>query len=650
MAAMRFPFLYSLVTRNRRATIFAVHSLLFLLALFGSFLLRFDFRLTAPDKLSWIVLHFLPAAPILLAIKLGVFGFFRLYDGWWRYAGFKDLLGVVKATYVSTLLFFMIVYLQYSLFQGLNQAPLISPGFPRSIYLMDFGLTIGLVGGMRLLARLWNEEMRPISREGVTRLLIVGAGNAGAGLLHEIYRMPAERYVVVGFVDDDPAKQNVRIMSIPVLGTTEELPGICKAERVEEIIIAIPTATRKQIQRVVNLCQGTALRFRAVPSISDLINGKVSVNQIKEVDINDLLGRDPVALDTEGIAAFLKGRSVLITGAGGSIGSEMCRQVAAFAPSRLILLEQAENVLFFVERELRDKFPGMPVVAYICDIADRARTDRIFQDEKPAVVFHAAAHKHVPLMEANPGEAIKNNVFGTKSVADASARAGVEKFVMISTDKAVNPTSVMGCSKRCAEIYIQNLGRHSSTQFVTVRFGNVLGSAGSVVPIFRAQIAAGGPVTVTDDKMVRYFMTIPEASQLVLQAGSMGRGGEIFVLDMGDPVKIIDLARTMITLSGFRPDEDIEIRVTGRRPGEKLFEELSILGEDMAQTPHPKILAWKNVPYDDQRIQEALQLLAGVTDARSPLDVVRALRQIVPEYTPESLAAKPAIQPRIEVA
>ena len=442
-----FPPLFTFLSRHRRAVIVGTHVVLFVMSLLLSLLLRFDFRLSysaGSAQYSWFRFYFLPALPILLAIKLGVFGFFHLYDGWWRYAGFKDLLGVLKASYISTLIFFLLVYSQYVLFGWMGQPPLISQGFPRSIYLMDFGMTIGLVGGIRLLARLWREEMRPVAREGVTRLIIIGAGNAGIGLLHEIHRMSVERYHVVGFVDDDPAKENARIMGISVLGTIEDLGELCKSEKVQELIIAVPSATRKQLQRVVEKCQGTALRFRAVPAISDLIGGRVTVSQIKEVDINDLLGRDPVTLDREGIGRFLRGRSVLITGAGGSIGSEMCRQVAAFEPARLILVEQAENNLFFAEREMRDQFPNVPVVAYICDIADRTRTDRLFQNERPNVVFHAAAHKHVPLMEANPGEAIKNNVFGTMSVADAAAKWGVEKFVMISTDKAVNPTSVMG--------------------------------------------------------------------------------------------------------------------------------------------------------------------------------------------------------------
>ncbi|MCG3178857.1 MAG: GDP-L-fucose synthase [Phycisphaerae bacterium] len=675
-----------LLSRHRRLVVFLVHGLLFVTAFAGAFLLRFDFRLTygggpgiwefddsigrikeaadqidrslnnpkevqaasrqlrqevstldranRADRRSWLRYFFLSALPILLAIKLSVFGAFRLYDGWWRYAGFKDLLAVFKASYVATLIFFMLVYVQWMAFGWLNLPPLISNGFPRSIYLLDLGLTIGLVGGARLIVRLWHEEMRPIASGGLTRLLIVGAGGAGTGMLHEIQRMPIERYRVVGFVDDDPAKQNARIMGIPVLGAVDEIGDICRSEKIEEILIAIPSATRRELQRIVDHCQGTSLRFRTVPAISDLIDGRVSVSQIKEVDINDLLGREPVNLDREGIGAFLHGRTVVITGAGGSIGSEMCRQVAEFGPGRLVLIEQAENNLFHIERELRAKYESLAISAYICDIADRRRTQQIFLDERPAVVFHAAAHKHVPLMEVNPGEAIKNNVFGTKSVADAAGEVGVEKFVMISTDKAVNPTSVMGCSKRVAEIYIQNLGRHYPTQYVTVRFGNVLGSAGSVVPIFKAQIAAGGPVTITDARMVRYFMTIPEASQLVLQAGTMGSGGEIFVLDMGEPVRIVDLARTMITLSGFRPDEDIEIREVGRRPGEKLFEELSIKGEGMSPTVHPKILAWKNVPYSDRQVEDALGLLKGVTDPESAGEVIDALRGIVPEYHP----------------
>jgi FlaA1/EpsC-like NDP-sugar epimerase len=353
---------------------------------------------------------------------------------------------------------------------------------------------------------------------------------------------------------------------------------------------------------------------------------------MREVEINDLLGREPAKLDTDAISSYIQNKVVVITGAGGSIGSEMCRQIPYFNPAKLVLIEQAENPLFFIERELRKLFPRLNIVAYICDITDRVRVEKIFEMEKPAAVFHAAAHKHVPLMELNPTEAVKNNIFGTRNCADAAAKVGCQKFVMISTDKAVNPTSVMGCSKRIAELYIQGLTSSTGTQFVTVRFGNVLGSNGSVVPIFKEQIAQGGPVTVTDPEMRRYFMTIPEAAQLVMQAAAIGKGGEIFLLDMGESVKIVDLARDLITLSGFTPGEDIEIVFTGIRPGEKLFEELSLDAENMTPTSHEKIAVWRRAPADRKIVLDGLEELSKLTQCDNPDTVKRALKKMVPEY------------------
>jgi FlaA1/EpsC-like NDP-sugar epimerase len=370
-----------------------------------------------------------------------------------------------------------------------------------------------------------------------------------------------------------------------------------------------------------------------VPVITDIASGKFRVSQIRDVDINDLLGREVVQLDLDSIETFVKGKTILVTGAGGSIGSEMCRQICQFSPKVLLLVEQAENPLFYIERELRARFPTVSIKPVVCDIADQNRVNEIFDNYKPDVVIHAAAHKHVPLMELNPGEAIKNNVVGTQTVANASDKYGVTNFVMISTDKAVNPTSVMGSSKRIAEMYIQDLSRTSKTQFVTVRFGNVLGSEGSVVPIFKKQIAEGGPVTVTHPEMKRYFMTIPEASQLVLQAATMGKGGEIFVLDMGEPVKIVDLAKELITLSGFRPGEDIEMVFTGLRPGEKLFEELRIEGEDMQRTRHPKIRIWKNIPLDRERLRAGINELVLTAKEQNHDQMAQKIKQLVPEYS-----------------
>jgi FlaA1/EpsC-like NDP-sugar epimerase len=398
----------------------------------------------------------------------------------------------------------------------------------------------------------------------------------------------------------------------------------------------MPSASPQQLRRVIHVCEGIKIKFQTVPSITDIASGKLRVSHIRPVEISDLLGkfgREEVQLDMDLIEAFARDKTILVTGAGGSIGSEMCRQLCNFNPKQLLLIEQAENPLFYIERELHKQFTEVNIKAIICNITDKVRVDEIFEEYKPQIVIHAAAHKHVPLMELNAGEAVKNNILGTQIVADAADNYGTSNFVMISTDKAVNPTGIMGSSKRIAEMYIQDLSRTSETHFVTVRFGNVLGSEGSVVPIFKKQIAEGGPVTITHPEMKRYFMTIPEASRLVLQAASMGKGGEIFVLDMGEPVKIVDLARQLITLSGFRPGEDIEMIFTGPRSGEKLFEELSIEGEDMQRTRHPKISIWKNIPMDRDRLRAGINELVTVAKTRTYSEIVREIKELVPEYS-----------------
>ncbi|HOK95609.1 MAG TPA: nucleoside-diphosphate sugar epimerase/dehydratase [Anaerohalosphaeraceae bacterium] len=500
------------------------------------------------------------------------------------------------------------------------------------VLVLDLFATVIVLSGLRMLVRLYHEEFFSEVKGPVRRFLIVGAGNAGEALLREMLRRKDVNYQVVGLIDDDPAKIGMSIHGITVLGNVDQLPEICRKNAIDEIAIAMPGATRKQMRRVIQVCQGTKLRFSTVPSLTDIASGKLQVSQMRTVDINDLLGREVVNLDLGQIETFLKDKIILVTGAGGSIGSEMCRQVCAFRPRQLLLVEQAENPLFFIDRELRQKFPEVHTEAIICDIVERARVFQIFDMYRPQIVIHAAAHKHVPLMETNPGEAIKNNVVGTCNIADAADAFGADNFVMISTDKAVNPTSIMGSSKRIAEMYIQDLNATSKTHFVTVRFGNVLGSNGSVIPIFNQQIAAGGPITVTHPEMRRYFMTIPEASQLVLQAAAMGQGGEIFVLDMGEPVKIVDLARELITLSGFRPGEDIEIEFTGLRPGEKLFEELSIEGEDMLPTKHPKIAVWKNIPKDRQSLRAGIEKLIAVAATQDRSKIVAVIKELVPNY------------------
>ena len=613
----------------RQTKIILAHVLFFAVSLFLAFTVESNMEVKDwfPDRyLKWLLLT--------LAVKLIVFGFFHQYKGWWRYASVSDLLSIIKASHLSTVIIVVGWYISSYIPATRNwMIELDILNVPVAVMLIDWGTTIVVICGVRLATRLYYEETQMISGGRLTRLLIIGAGNAGEVLLREIQRMSVLRYDVVGFIDDDRRKHGVRIHGVPVLASVEQIRTIARKHNIDEIVIAMPSASHKQLRQVIEHCQGTNLRFSTVPDLVAIASGKVRVSQMREVDINDLLGREPVTLDLDLISDFLMGKVVVITGAGGSIGSEMCRQVGHFKPKMLLLIEQAENELFFIERELRDKFPDVVIRASICDIGDKARVESLFGQYRPNVVIHAAAHKHVPLMELNPGEAVKNNVVGTRNVAAAADKFGVERFVMISTDKAVNPTSIMGSSKRFAEMSIQCLNSRSQTHYITVRFGNVLGSNGSVIPIFNKQIADGGPVTVTHPEMRRYFMTIPEASQLVLQAAVMGRGGEVFVLDMGEPVRILDLARNLITLSGFKPDEDIEITFSGIRPGEKLFEELAMDAEDMQPTRHPKIHIWKNIPADEAALNDTVKQLLTVADSKDNHDkIVRLIKKVVPEY------------------
>jgi FlaA1/EpsC-like NDP-sugar epimerase len=617
----------------RKPLIILAHIAAFAASLVFSFLVANNMQF----RRDWLVGQYPFFLLLFLAVKIPVFGLFQQYRGWWRYVGISDLLGILRAALVSTLLIVTVWFAVLLQIAAIRRAlPPALAAVSQGVFMADLFGTILLPAGLRMIIRLYHEEFRTTESRRLKRLLIVGAGNAGEALLREILRMPVVEYETTGFIDDDPVKQGIHIHGIPVLGTVEELPRICAERSIEEIAIAMPSATRQQLRRVIQVCEGTKIRFRTVPSITDIASGKLRVSQIRDVDINDLLGREVVHLDLDLIQAFARDKTILVTGAGGSIGSEMCRQIGHFEPKLLLLVEQAENPLFYIERDLRRQFSKLATQPLICDITDRTRVEAIFGQYRPEVVIHAAAHKHVPLMELNPGEAIKNNVLGTQTVADAADKHGVTNFVMISTDKAVNPTSIMGSSKRIAEMYIQDLGRTSSTQFVTVRFGNVLGSEGSVVPIFKKQIHAGGPLTITHPEMQRYFMTIPEASQLVLQAAGMGKGGEIFVLDMGEPVKIVDLANMLITLSGLRPGEDIEIVFIGPRPGEKLFEELRIEGEDMQQTSHPKIRIWKNIPMDRTRLRAAIADLIEIARRQDSALLTAKVKDLLPEYAPHN--------------
>jgi FlaA1/EpsC-like NDP-sugar epimerase len=634
--------------RFRKALIILAHIVAFAASLMLSSLVVHSMSFRG----NWLINEYLPLLLFFVVIKLLVFGLFKQYLGWWRYVSISDLVGILRASLVSSLIIvpLWVGFLKFTdpLFieripalqklqqfsQEISQEKVVRGVIEvdQGIFVADLFSTFLLLGGLRVVVRLYYEEFRTVEAGRLKRLLIVGAGNAGEALLRDIHRESPAQHEVIGLIDDDPAKQGSTIHGISVIGTVERLPKICADRNIEEIAIAMPSASHRELRRVIQVCEGTKIRFRTVPSLTDIASGRYRVSQIRDVDIKDLLGRETVQLDLDLIEAFAKDKVIMVTGAGGSIGSEMCRQLCKFNPKLLLLVEQAENPLFYIEQELHQKFPAVRLLALICDIADRMRVMQIFEKYKPQIVIHAAAHKHVPLMELNAGEAIKNNVVGTQNIADAADLFGATNFVMISTDKAVNPTSIMGSSKRIAEMYVQDLSRTSKTHFVTVRFGNVLGSDGSVVPIFKKQIAEGGPVTITHPEMKRYFMTIPEASQLVLQAATMGKGGEIFVLDMGEPVKIVDLARELITLSGFRPGEDIEIIFTGPRPGEKLFEELSIEGEDMVRTRHPKILIWKNVPMNRDKLHAGINELIAVAGSQNCSQITQRIKELVPEY------------------
>lgn len=580
----------------------------FLISIVLAFMLRFEFRLARVLPYTDILLTRLPA---LLAVRLACYGAFGLYNRLWQFASVRELLAVAEAGTLASAW-------DYLLLRAIPGAR-----FPRSVLLLTWILNILLVGGARFAARLRREWLmgstagaRGVlgSGTGGTReeegggrgALIVGAGEAGCIVARELRAHPELGYRLVGFIDDDTSKQGYMLVGLRVLGTREDLPALVKRHDVDDVIIAMPSAPGRVVREIVRACEGLGVRVRTLPGLYDLIDGKLDVGRIRDVQIEDLLRRDEIKVDLERVGGYLSGRRVLVTGAGGSIGQELCRQIARFSPKRLILLGHAENDIYDIDLELRETHPGLAVAPVIGDIRDSSRIEAVFACHMPEVVFHAAAHKHVPLMETNPEEAINNNVFGTWNVACSADRHGASRFVLISTDKAVNPSSVMGCTKRAAEMLIQALDRHSQTRFMAVRFGNVLGSRGSVIPLFQRQIAAGGPITVTHPDMVRYFMTIPEAVQLVIQAAAMGQGGEVFVLDMGEPVRIVDLARDLIRLSGFDPDKDIDIVFTGIRPGEKLFEELLTSEEGIIATGHERIFVAKASAALDGSVDEFL--------------------------------------------
>ena len=591
---------------------------------FLAFWLRYEGELGSPQ-----INLFVRSLPMLLGIKCAVFAWFRVYQAWSRHVTFHDLVALAQATLGSSLL---IVLGDYLLFP--------KDVIPRSVCLMDWGATLVGVGGLRGTWRMMQEGKWQFFVSGDQRpVMIVGAENSGEALLRALRLNDSLPYRVVGFIAGNEGQLASYISGVPVLGTLEQTCEVAERHGIAEVLIAAGDLSGRQARKLVEDCRRSRVNVRVLPSYQELINGTLAT-QPRPVSIEDLLRRDPVQLETSEIREWIDDRTVMVTGSAGSIGSEICRQLLRFSPRRLVLIDRSENGQFFMGRELECLLTTTEIEICIADISDEPRMRRLFMRFRPDVVFHAAAYKHVPLMEANPGEAIKNTTLATQRLADLAHEFGIESFVMISTDKAVNPTSVMGAAKRVAELYVQSLADRSNCRFVTVRFGNVLDSAGSVVPIFREQIARGGPVTVTDPRMERFFMTIPEAAQLVIQAGTMGRGGEIFILDMGEPVRIVDLAADVIRLSGLTLGEDIEIQFVGLRPGEKLFEELHVEGETHLPTRHSKIMVAERMPYDAMTIRTAIDHLAEVAD--QSVDAIAAeLRRILPEYRPHPDSGSP---------
>ncbi len=611
-------------------------ALLLSAAWYGAYLLRFNFEIPEEN-----MVFFKGMLPFIIGIKLIVFYFFNLYKGMWRYTSIKDFLDIIKAATVSSLIIVSLILFTYHFV-----------GFARSIFILDWGLTVFLISGYRLSIRLYfsviygnNHTRNTFARLFIPHkdkadrkkdLLIIGAGDCGEKIYREIRDNARLSYHVIGFIDDNISKVGMQIHGIPIVGTTREIKQVADKLNAKEILIAIPSATSAQMREIISRCKESGIPFKTVPGMGELIDGKVTVKAIRDVAYCDLLGREIINLEEERISGYLENSKVLVTGAGGSIGSELCRQICRFRPESVILFERAESSLYEIDLELRKNFPYVKIISVLGDIRDRIQLSHAFSDYRHQVVFHAAAYKHVPIMELQPWKAVKNNILGTRNMILISSKFSVERFVFVSTDKAVRPANIMGASKRVAELLTQcqNGNGISNTSFMTVRFGNVVGSVGSVVPLFRKQIEKGGPVTVTHPDVTRYFMTIPEACQLILQAGAMGEGGEIFFLDMGTPIKIDDMARDLIRLSGFEPGVDIKIEYTGLRPGEKLYEELITEGEGILPTSHEKIMVLKGKTCDPTFLDGKIDELRSLAHQQDSEGIRSLLKEIVPEYNP----------------
>ena len=600
---------------RRRIFHLLVDACLVALAWYLAFALRFDFTIPPRyrDLLAQTIL-------VVVGLKICVFVLSGFYNHWWRYVSIRDMWSIARGVVLASILVFVVIYLV---------DPVDKVRLPRSVFITDLLLLLALVTGVRLLARTIME--RPGRRGLVARgkeVLVVGAGDAGQLILREMQKNPTLGYTPIGLVDDDPRKRNVRLHGVRVFGTTADLPALLADNRPDEVIIAIPSAAGESRQRIVNACRDAGIPVKTLPAVHELISGDLNLaRQLREVQVEDVLGREAVELDLASIASYLNGETVLVTGAGGSIGSELCRQIAAMGADQIVLVDHSENALVDIARELAFERNYTSTVSVLADAKDRAKLRRLFERFRPGVVFHAAAYKHVPLMEENPLESVRNNVFSTAAMADVASEFGAKRFVLVSTDKAVNPKNVLGQTKALCEWIVEAAAarEQNGTRFISVRFGNVLGSSGSVIPLFRRQIARGGPVTVTHPDMTRYFMTIPEAVQLIIQAGAIGESGDVYVLDMGTPVRILDLAHNMIRLSGKEPEADIAIEFIGVRAGEKLHEELWGDGEDAVPTAHSKILRCATQPVDPAWLEDELADLERLVEAGETVELVSRL-------------------------
>lgn len=621
------------VSRNL-LMIVTIDIVLLCLSFYLAHLIRFDF-----DVPGWALERFMDMLPYVLGVKLTCFYSFGLYKGMWRYTSLNDLMAVVKAAALASAA--LIVFILYK-----NRFEMTS----RSVFIIDWCLTVMFLISLRVFTRVCFEQFTEnvnfqdlfnavlkIFRKGKGQgkgVIIIGAGDCGEKVCREIRENPSVQSHVIGFLDDDVSKIGRKIHGVSVLNIIDELEYTAKSTGAREVIIAIPSADANRMRHIVELCKRAEVGFKTVPNMGELIDGKIHISAIRNVEYRDLLGREPVTLDKKEIGNYLGNKRVLVTGAGGSIGTGLCRQICRYSPEKIILFERAESPLYEIDLELKKSFPGVEVIPVLGDIQNKTELYKIFEQTEPAIVFHAAAYKHVPMLENFPWKAVENNIAGTQNLVEIAHAFNCEKFVFVSTDKAVNPTNVMGTSKRIAEILVQNMNtaQGSKTSFITVRFGNVIGSVGSVIPLFKKQIKEGGPVTVTHPDIIRYFMLIPEACQLVLQAGAMGMGGEIFILEMGKPVKIDSMARDLIRFSGFEPDVDIKIEYTGLRPGEKLYEELMTDLENVIPTEHQKILVLNSREVDTSRLSGKLERLKNESKNRSH-DTIRALlKEIIPEY------------------